>query len=60
MTDAALVVYQRKLYGMLEMRGGRIERLQQRLQQRVEAERTTQHKVNTAMRNPRSSSSGSS
>ena len=48
MTDAALVAYQRKLYGMLEMRGGRIERLQQRLQQRVEAERTTQHKVNTS------------
>ena len=48
MTDAALVAYQRKLYGMLEMRGGRIERLQQRLQQRVEAERTTQRKVNTS------------
>ena len=47
MTDTALVASQRKLYGMLEMRGGRIERLQQRLQQRVEAERTTQRKVNT-------------
>ena len=51
MTDAALVAYQRKLYGMLEMRGGRIERLQQRLQQRVEAERTTQRKVNTSNEN---------
>ena len=47
MTDAALVASQRKLYGMLAMRGSRIERLQQRLQQRVETERTTQRKVNT-------------
>ena len=47
MTDAALVASQRKLYGTLAMRGSRIERLQQRLQQRVEAERTTQRKVNT-------------
>ena len=46
MTDAALVASQRKLYGMLAMRGSRIERLQQRLQQRVETERTTQRKVN--------------
>ena len=47
MTDAALVASQRKLYGVLAMRGSRIERLQQRLQQRVETERTTQRKVNT-------------
>ena len=47
MTNAALVAYQRKLYGILEMRGSRIERLQQRLQQRVGANRTTQRKVNT-------------
>ena len=47
MTDAALVASQRKLYGMLAIRGSRIERLQQRLQQRVETERTTQRKVNT-------------
>ena len=61
MTDAALVAYQRKLYGMLEMRGGRIERLQQRLQQRVEAERTTQRKVASSNEKiQESSSSGSS
>ena len=47
MTDAALVASQRKLYGMLAMRGSRIERLQQRLQERVEANRATQRKVNT-------------
>ena len=46
MTDAALAASQREFYRMLAARGSRIERLQQRLQQRVEVDRATQHKVN--------------
>ena len=48
MTDAALVASQKRLYGILAMRGSRIERLQQRLQQRVEENRAAQHKLNVA------------
>ena len=52
MTDAALVASQTKLYEMLAMRGGRIERLQERLQQWVEADRGMArrlwHRVNTS------------
>ena len=46
MTDAALVASQKRLYGILAMRGSRIERLQQRLQQRVEENRAAQRKLN--------------
>ena len=48
MTDATLVASQKRLYGILAMRGSRIERLQQRLQQRVEENRADQHKLNVA------------
>ena len=48
MTDAALAGSHRKLYEMLAMRGSRIEGLQRRLQQRVEAERATQRKANVS------------
>ena len=46
MTDDALAASQWTMYRMLAARGSRIERLQQRLQQRVEVERATQFKVN--------------
>ena len=46
MTDEALAASQTRLYALLAARGSRIERLQQRLQQRVEVDRATQHKVN--------------
>ena len=46
MTDEALAASQTRLYAFLAARGSRIERLQQRLQQRVEVDRATQHKVN--------------
>ena len=46
MTDDALAASQRTMYRMLAAQGSRIERLQQRLQQRVEVERATQLKVN--------------
>ena len=45
MTNEALVASQRELYAMLAMRGRLIERIQRRLHQRVEAERTTQSKL---------------
>ena len=46
MTDEVLAASQTRLYALLAARGSRIERLQQRLQQRVEVDRATQHKVN--------------
>ena len=46
MTDDALAASQWTMYRMLAAQGSRIERLQQRLQQRVEVERATQLKVN--------------
>ena len=47
MTGAALVDSQRKLYGLLEAQGTRIERLQQRIQLLVEENRVAQRRVNT-------------
>ena len=47
MTDEALAASQRTLYGMLAARGSRIERLQQRLQQREEENRAIQGRMNT-------------
>ena len=49
-TDDALVASQRELYGLLAGRESRIASLQQRLQQRVEAENATQRKVNMSNR----------
>ena len=46
MTDEAQAASQTRLYALMAARGSRIERLQQRLQQRVEVDRATQHKVN--------------
>ena len=46
MTDDALAASQWTMYRMLAAQGSRIDRLQQRLQQRVEVERATQLKVN--------------
>ena len=45
MTNAALLASQRELNAILSKRGNRIERIQRRLHQRVEAERTTQSKL---------------
>ena len=48
MTDAALVASHTELYGMLEMRESRIERLQRRLQERVEVDRAARHTADTS------------
>ena len=48
MTDAALVDSQAKLYEMLSIRVSRIERLQRRLQERVETDRAARHVANTS------------
>ena len=48
MTDGALADSQANLYAALAKSGDRIERLQRRLQQRVEAERATQRRVNAS------------
>ena len=50
LTDDALVASQRELYGLLASRGRRIERLQHRLQQRVEEESETQRNANISNR----------
>ena len=52
MTEAALVAFQTNLYEILERRGERIERLQQRLRERADSDQTAarrlQRKVNSA------------
>ena len=48
MTDAALVASHTQLYEMLAMRESRIERLQRRLQERVDVDRASRHTADTS------------